>query len=431
MRWAKIYQERKRDIHEAVSVIKSGQRVYLSANASAPYALMRALAERKNELENVELVNMLLLGKDPLCTPEMKGHFFHSSLFVGSADREAVNAGRSAYIPVHLHQIPTLLRDNYLPLDVAMIHVSPPDEHGFVSLGTEVVAAKAAVEVAKHVIGQVNPKMPRTLGNSFVHVSQFASLVEVDEPLFTLDIEPFTDVEYKIGQHITSLIKDGDTLQLGIGGIPNAVLTLLEGRRDIGIHTEMISDGIVAAVEKGIITGLKKVFHPGKVIGTFVLGSEELYSLVNNNPLFELHPVDYTNDPFVVAKNDNMVAINSAIEVDLTGQVCSDSMGTYIYSGFGGQLDFIRGAAHAKNGRPVIALPATAKKGKLSRIVPTLQTGAGVVTTRADVRYVVTEFGVASLFGKNLQQRAKELIKVAHPDFRDMLTEEAKKRNFM
>ena len=432
MHWLTEYQNKKKDADSAVKVIKSGDRVYVSGNAATPYTLMDALAKRKDELKNVELVHMLFIkGGECLISPDMAGHFVHNGLFVGGADRPAVNEGRAGYVPVFLHEIPSLFRDGYLPLDVALIHTSLPDEFGFVSLGVEVVATKAAVETAKYVIAQVNPNMPRSLGNSFIHISQIHAVVESSLPLFQLHSEPCTDVEFKISQHVATLIEDGSTLQLGIGGIPNAVLSLIKDRRDLGIHTEMVSDGLIDAIEKGVITGARKNIHRGRVIGTFILGTEKLYKFVNNNPLFEMHPVEYTNDPTVVAQNDKMVAINSAIEVDITGQVCSDSIGTQVYSGFGGQVDFIRGAGKSKKGKPIIALSSTASAGKFSRIVPSLKPGAGVVTSRGDVRYVATEYGIVNLFGKNTQQRAKALIELAHPSFREELTKVAWERKLL
>jgi acyl-CoA hydrolase len=431
MSWVDDYKKKLVTAEEAVSVVKSGHRVYISGNAATPYILMKALAARKDELKDVELVHVLLLGEDPLSKPEMEGHFRHNSLFVGPADRKAINEGRADYIPIFLHQIPDIFYSRQMPLDVAILHVSPPDEHGFMSLGVEVLASKAAAECAKIVIAQINDKMPRVLGDSFLHVSRFQKLVEVSEPLPQLEKNPFSDVERMIGKLIADLIEDGSILQLGIGGIPDAVLAALSGRRDLGIHTEMVSDGVMEAIEAGIVTGARKTFHPYKVVITFALGSQKLYDFVDNNPTFEAHPVDYVNHPFNVARNDNMVAINSAIEVDITGQVCSDSIGTVIYSGFGGQVDFIRGAAHSKGGKPIIALPSTAKGGEMTRIVPFLKKGAGVVTTRADVRYVVTEYGVAYLYGKNLQERTRALINIAHPKFRPELIREAKSRNLL
>ncbi len=431
MPWVNDYKKKLVSAEEAVAEIKSRNRVYISGNAATPYVLLKALAARKDELEEVELVHVLLMGEDPLSRPEMEGHFRHNSLFVGPADRKAINEGRADYVPIFLHQIPNLFYSGQMPIDVAMLHLSPPDEHGFMSFGVEVLASKAAAETAKIVIAQVNEKMPRILGDSFIHVSRVHKIVEVSEPLPQLQKEPFSEVERKIGHFIADLIEDGSTLQLGIGGIPDAVLIALKGRRDLGIHTEMVSDGVMEAIEEGIITGAKKTFHPYKVILTFILGSDRLYEFADNNPIFEAHPTDYTNHPFNVSRNDNMVAINSAIEVDITGQVCSDSIGTYIYSGFGGQVDFIRGAAHSKGGKPIIALPSTAKNGETSRIVPFLKKGAGVVTTRADVKYVVTEYGVAYLHGKNLQERTKALISIAHPKFRPDLIKEAKERNLL
>lgn len=431
MSWVDNYKKKLATAEETVSVINSGDRVYISGNAATPYVLMKALAQRKDELQDVELVHVLLLGEDPLSKPEMEGHFRHNSLFVGPADRKAINEGRADYIPIFLHQIPNLFLSGQMPLDVAVLHLSPPDEHGFMSFGVEVLASKAAAEKAKIVIAQVNEKMPRVLGDSFIHVSRVHKVVEISEPLPQLEKSPPTDVERLMGKYIADLIEDGATLQLGIGGIPDAVLASLQGRKELGIHTEMISDGVMEAIEAGIITGSKKTLHPGKVVITFALGSTKLYDFIDNNPVIEAHPTDYVNHPFNVARNDNMIAINSAIEVDITGQVCSDSIGTFIYSGFGGQVDFIRGAAHSKGGKPVIALPATAKNGEVTRIVPYLKRGAGVVTTRADVRYVVTEYGVAYLYGKNLQERTIALINIAHPKFRPDLIKEAKVRKLL
>jgi acyl-CoA hydrolase len=421
MNWLSFYTSKVVPIDEAVSFVQSGDRVFISGNAATPLLLMNALAQRKENLYDVELNHVLLLGDDPLARPGMERHFRHNSLFVGPADREAIAEGRSAYVPVHLSQIPALFTEGIIPLDVALIHVSPPDEHGFMSFGVECAASKAAAESAKIVIAQVNDRMPRTLGDVFLHVSRVHKIVECSEPLLTLTPSPASEVETKIAAHVARLIGDGATLQLGIGGIPDAVLSQLDGIQNLGVHTEMVSDGVRRAIDRGIITNRKKTLHPGKVVATFVLGSNELYEYVNNNPHFELHPCNYTNDPFIIAQNANMVAINSAIEVDVTGQVCADSIGPKIYSGFGGQVDFVRGAAASKGGKPIIALPSTAKDGTVSRIVPQLKQGAGVVTTRADVHVVVTEFGIAWLHGKNLQQRAEALIAIAHPAFQTEL----------
>jgi acyl-CoA hydrolase len=421
MNWLDQYKSKVVTVEEAVRVIKSNDRIFLSGNAATPLLLTNALAQRAPELSNVEVNHVLLFGDDPLSKPGMAPHFRHNSLFVGPGDRQSIADGNSDYVPVHLSQIPSLFCDEYIPLDVAFIHISPPDAHGFMSFGVECAASKAAAENAKIVIAQVNECMPRTLGDVFIHVSRVNKIVECSIPIMELQPTTASNVEAKIADYITQIIEDGATLQLGIGGIPDAVLARIEGKQHLGIHTEMISDGVVEAIEKGIITSQKKTLHPGKVVATFVMGTKRLYDYVHNNPLFELHPCDYTNNPFIIAQNDKMVAINSCIEVDITGQVCSDSIGTKIYSGFGGQVDFIRGAAHSKGGKPIIALPSTTKNGTLSRIVPQLKPGAGVVTSRADVHYVVTEYGIASLHGKNLHQRAEALITIAHPKFRPEL----------
>ncbi len=431
MNWLDDYRSKLKSPVEAVQAVKCGDRVYYGGNAAIPKALIRALADRRDELQNVQLNHVLQLGQDPLSTEDMRGHFRHNSLFVGPADREAVNDGRADYVPVFLHQIPRLFRDGIIPLDVVMVQTSPPDEHGFMSLGVETLASKAACQVAKRVIVQVNERMPRILGDSFIHVNRASAIVEHTEPLPTLQVRPASEVERAIAGHVVPLIRPTSTVQMGIGGIPDAIYEEMEGSLELGIHSEMISDRAMRAIQRGVVTGSQKTIHQGKVVITFALGSEELYSFLNNNPLIESHPCEYVNDPFIISQNENMIAINSAIEVDLTGQVCSDSVGTYIYSGFGGQVDFIRGAARSKGGRPIIAIPATAKNGEMSRIVPCLRPGAGVVTSRADVHYVVTEFGAANLFGKNLRERAEALIRIAHPDFRDELERAAKERKLL
>jgi len=431
MNWYEDYKKKYCSIERAVSEIKSNDRVYISGNAATPFQLLKGLAGRKEELKNVDIHHVLLLGNDPLSKPEMQGHFRHHSLFVGPADRDAVNEGRADYYPVFLYEIPSLFYSGLLPLDVTLLHLSPPDEHGFMSFGVECLASKAAADSSKTVIALVNDKMPRTLGDSFIHVSRITKLVEISEDLPELSIPPFTEIEKKIGSYIADLVEDGSTLQLGIGGIPNAAIKAMFGKKDLGIHTEMVSDSIMEAMEAGVITGTKKTLHSRKVITTFYFGTKRLYDFIDNNPGFETHPTDYTNHPFIIGQNEKMVAINSAIEVDLTGQVCSDSIGTRIYSGYGGQVDFIRGAAQSKGGKPVIALPSTTRDGKVSKIVPTLKPGAGVVTTRADVHYIVTEYGAAYLHGKNLRQRVEALINIAHPDFRPMLEKEAKNRKLL
>jgi len=431
MNWVADYRAKLKTASEAVSIIKSNDRVYYGGNAAIPQALVRALAARKDELQNVQVSHVLLLGEDPLSKPEMVGHFRHNSLFVGPADRKAVNDGRADYVPIFLYMIPRLFNQKVIPVDVAMVAVSPPDEHGFMSLGVETLASKAACINAKHVIVQVNEMMPRVLGDCFLHVNRVHSVVEETEPLPTLAPGPPTEVELAISRHILELIEPGMTVQMGIGGIPDAIFAAMDGNLDLGIHTEMLSDQAMLAIQRGVVTGYRKTLHQGKVVITFALGSDTLYQFLDNNPLIEAHPVDYVNDPFTIGQNEKMIAINSAIEVDLTGQVCSDSIGPYIYSGFGGQVDFIRGAARSKGGKPVIALSSTAKGGALSRIVPFLKEGAGVVTSRADVHYVVTEFGTAYLFGKNLRERAEALIRIAHPDHQADLEAAARDRKLL
>ena len=431
MSWLDGYRSKLTRPSKAVGLIESGDRVYYGGNAAIPRSLVRALAKRSGELSDVQLNHVLLLGEDPLSQEGMEGHFRHNSLFVGPADRRAVNEGRADYVPIFLYQIPRLFEQGIVPLDVAMVQVSPPDEHGFMSLGVEVLASKAACRRAKTVIVQVNEAMPRVLGDSFLHVNQVSAIVEHTEPLPTLEPTPPSEVEKAIARHVVGLIEPGSTVQMGIGGIPDTIYRAIEGELDLGVHTEMLSDGAMRAIERGVITGNRKTLHPGKAVVTFALGSAELYEFLDNNPFIEAHPVEYVNDPFVIAQNDGLVAINSAIEIDLTGQVCSDSIGSRIYSGFGGQVDFIRGAARSKGGKPIIAVPSTARRGELSRIVPLLKPGSGVVTSRADVHYVVTEYGVANLFGRNLRERAEALIAIAHPDFREELEHAAKERRLL
>lgn len=420
------YQRRRVSLQDAAALVPDHARLYVSGNAATPQALLRALAARTDLQGPVTVQHVLLLGEDPFDTPTARGIFRHHAFFVGPADRAAVAQGRGEHVPVHLHQIPAAVRGG-APLDAVLLSASPPDEHGFMSLGVEVMASRAAIERAARVIVQVNEAMPRVHGDAFVHVREVHALVEHTEPLPVLQPPPPSAEQQAIAAHIAALVPDGATLQLGIGGVPDAVLRLITdpasgfARRDLGIHTEMVSDGLVSAVQSGAVTGRRKTLHPGKVILTFAMGSPTLYDFLQDNPLVEAHPCDYVNDPGVIARNERMVAINSALSVDLTGQVNSDSIGPRIYSGFGGQLDFIRGAAASKDGVPIIALPATAKDGTVSRIVPMLQPGAGVVTTRADVRWVVTEHGAVNLFGCTLAERAERLISIAAPQFRDEL----------
>jgi len=415
-------------LEQAASLVASGDNVFISGNAASPTEFMKAVAKRKDVLEDVSIYHLLLLGEDPISDESFKGHIHHAAFFVGQAERKSVMKGRADYIPIFLSEIPSVISSGAIPMDVVFVMVSPPDDYGFMSLGVECAASKVAVEYGKKVIVQVNENMPRTHGDTFIHVSDIDFIVERTHPLVELETHEFTDVERRIAQYIAPLIEDGSTMQLGIGGIPNAVLCELEGKHDLGIHTEMVSDGVLRAIEKGIVTNSKKNFHPKKAVATFVLGTKRLYEFVNDNPMFEFLPSDYTNNPFNIARNEKMVSINSAIEIDVTGQVCADSVGASIFSGFGGQLDFVRGSSASKGGKAIIALPSTARSGTISRIVPFLRQGAGVVTTRGDVRYVVTEFGVAYLFGKNLRQRAEALINISHPSFREQLQREVFER---
>ena len=428
--WHYLYAERLCSAEKAMRSVHSGNRVFLTGNCSVPKTLLAALIERARSLHDVEISQVLTIGNLGCVTPEMEGHLRVNSMFVSEDVRDAVNSGRADFTPVFLSEIPKLYRTR-LPLDVALVHVSPPDEHGFCSFGIEVGVTKTAAEVAKIVIAEVNPKMPRTLGDSFIHVSKLTHIVEVDYDLPDIRMGEPNDVQTAIARHIAALIEDGSTLQTGIGGIPDAVLGFLEDKRNLGVHTELFSDGIISLVEQGVVNNEAKSLHPGKIIAGFVLGTRRLYDFIHDNPIIELHPTEYVNDPFRIAQNDRMVSINSAIEVDLTGQVCADSLGHVFYSGVGGQLDFIRGAARSKGGKPIIALPATARGDTLSRIVPELKAGAGVVTTRNDVHYVVTEYGVADLYGRTIAQRVRALIEIAHPRFREELERKAREWHYL
>ena len=403
---------------EAVKIIKSNDRVYIQAGAAAPQTLINAMSERSDELRNVEVCHLHTEGKAPYANPDLKASFHVNSFFLGSNVRHTIKAGNGSYTPVFLSEVPILFKRNIIDIDVTLIQVSPPDKHGYCSLGTTVMATVAAIENANHVIAQINPQMPRTHGDGIIHISELNSFVEVDEPIFEIQIPEITDIEKKIGGFIAELIDDRSTLQMGIGNIPNAVLQNLGNHKDLGIHSEMISDGVVDLILKDVINGNYKGVSPGRAMATFLLGSRKLYDYVDDNPFIELRTSDYVNDVAVIRQNPKMVAINSAVEVDLTGQICSDSIGTRLYSGVGGQVDFIRGASLSEGGKAIIALPSTTKKG-VSRIVPFLKKGAGVVTTRANVHYVVTEYGVANLYGKTIRQREKALINITHPDFRE------------
>ncbi|MCX7797526.1 MAG: 4-hydroxybutyrate CoA-transferase [Melioribacter sp.] len=431
--WIKKYNAKITTPEEAVKIIKSGDKIIVQPGCAAPLELINAMVNRKDELYNVEIYHILVVGDLPYVKPGMEKHFKHKAFFIGANVRQAINEGRAEFIPIFLSEVTLLFKRGIIQADVALIHVSPPDEHGFCSYGIDVGNIKTPAEKAKCVIAQVNKQMPRGLGNSFIHVNKIDYIVEVDLPLQELpQVDPditseMLEIFDKIGRNVASLIEDGSTLQMGIGAIPDAVLRYLHNKNDLGVHTEMFSDGLIDLIEEGVVNGEKKTLHPGKVIAGFVLGTKKLYDYIDNNPIFEFHPQEYVNDPFLISQNYKMVAINSAIEIDLTGQVCADSLGTKFFSGIGGQLDFIRGASRSEGGKPIIALPSATKDLKFSKIVPTLKPGAGVVTTRGDVHYVVTEYGIANLFGKSIQERARALIEIAHPAFRDELTEFAKK----
>jgi 4-hydroxybutyrate CoA-transferase len=414
---------------EAVSEIKSGQQIFMHGAAATPSVLLAALVRRGHELQDVKIVHMHAEGPHPHLEPEMQGHFLHKALFIGPNARKAINEGRAEFIPVFLSDIPRLIDQNYLPLDAVLCNLSPPDEHGFCSLGTSVDAMLSAVRSAKSVIVQFNKSMPRTLGDSFVHVSKIDYAVEVDQPPYDHNPGDVGEVELKIGAFVADLVQDEATLQMGIGAIPSAVGRLLYDKKNLGVHTEMFTDILVDLVERGVVTCEAKEVNCGKVVTSFMMGTERLYKFVDNNPMVEMRPVDYTNDTSLIRRFKRMTAINSAIEVDITGQVCADSIGSRMYSGVGGQMDFVRGAALAEQGQAIIALPSTAANGKFSRIAMSLKEGAGVTTTRSHVQTIVTEYGVAQLFGQSLRERAKRLIAIAHPDFRDELTVYARKHH--
>jgi 4-hydroxybutyrate CoA-transferase len=407
---------------EAVSVIKSGDQVFMQGAAATPEILLEALVKRAPELTDVKIVHMHAEGPHPHLAPDMAGHFRHKALFIGANARQAIKEGRAEFVPVFLSEIPLLFERGIMPLDACLINVSTPDTHGFCSLGTSVDTVLTAIRCGKTIIAQVNKAMPRTLGDSFVHVDRIHFGVEVDEPPYEHADPVIGDVERRIGEFVADLIPDEACLQMGIGAIPSAVGQHLDHKKDLGVHTEMFTDVLVDLVERGVVTCQKKDVDCGKIVVTFMMGTKRLYRFVDNNPMVEMRQVDYTNDTSVIRKLRRMTAVNSAIEVDLTGQVCADSIGHRMYSGVGGQMDFVRGAALADEGRPIMALPSTAADGRVSRITVALKEGAGVTTTRSHVRYVVTEYGVADLFGQSFRERAKRLIAIAHPDFRDELT---------
>jgi 4-hydroxybutyrate CoA-transferase len=421
MDWLADYRRKIVPPQEAVHCIQSNMRVYIHPGCAEPEELVEALMARAPFVRNVEIVHLLTVGRADYIAPQMEGHFRHNAMFIGGNVRQAINEGRADYTPVFLSQVEDLFESEQMPIDVALIQVSPPDAHGFCSFGVGVDATLGAARYAKFVLAQVNDQMPRTFGDSFIHVNDLDAVVEVSRPLCELKPAVITETHHAIGKNVASLVEEGATLQLGIGAIPDAVLLELTNHRNLGVHTEMLSDCAIPLIESGVINGSMKSIHRGKIILGFVLGSKKLFDFVDNNPMFEFHPSRYTNDPYIISTNHKMVAVNSALQVDITGQVCADSIGTYLYSGIGGQVDFIRGSSRCKGGKPVIAMPATAKHGELSRIVPMLDPGAGVVTSRGSAHYIVTEFGVAYLHGKTIRQRAEALISIAHPKFREEL----------
>lgn len=435
MSWMKTYESRVTSAEEAVRAVRSGDRIFLTENCSVPQKLLEALVARARagELENVEICHALTLGSSDYVAPEMEGRIRANALFIGPNVRKAVQEGRADFTPVLLSEFTLLFKRAILPVDVAFVHLSPPDEHGFCSYGIETGLTKSPAEAARIIIAEINENMPRCLGDSFIHVSRLNYIVPVNYPLLELPMSEggLSEVHIKIGQYIAELIPDGATMQMGIGEIPDAVLNFLYDKRDLGVHTELFSDSVIDLVERGVITNARKTINVGKITAGFMLGTRRLYTWAHDNPLIELRRTEYVNDPFVIAQNYRQVAINSAIEVDLTGQVCADSIGPKLYSGVGGQLDFIYGASRSEGGVPIIALPSTAQGGTVSRIVPMLRQGAGVVTSRYHVHYVVTEYGVADLYGKTIRQRAQALINVAAPQFRDELKRAARELHYI
>ena len=423
MKWDEIYKLKLVTAEEAVKKIKSKDRVVIGHAVSEPTSLVDAMVNNRENYEDVEIVHMVPMGKSEYTKPGMEKHFRHNAIFVGAPTREAVSSGRADFTPCYFFEVPSLFKKN-LCVDVALIQVSAPDEHGYCSFGVAVDYTKPAAEAAKVVIAEVNNKMPRTMGNSFIHVSEIDNIVENNHAIIELKPPVIGEIEKAIGEYCASLVEDGSTLQLGIGAIPDAVLLFLKGKKDLGIHSEMISDGVVELVEAGVITNKAKALHPGKIIVTFLMGTQRLYDFVNNNPMVEMYPVDYVNDPTVIMRNSKMVAINSCVQVDLMGQVASECVGLKQISGVGGQVDFVRGSNMSPEGKTIMAMPSTAAKGKLSKIVAFLDQGATVTTGRTDVDYVVTEYGIAQLKGKSLKDRARALINIAHEDFKVELAQE-------
>ncbi|MCX5851590.1 MAG: 4-hydroxybutyrate CoA-transferase [Deltaproteobacteria bacterium] len=424
MGWEEIYKRRLATAAEAVRRIKSGDRIVVGHACGSPEVLLKAMVENKDAYENVEIVHMVAMGPSEYCLPENSPHFIHNSLFAGATSRKAIHDGRAMFTPSHFSQIPRLFTKKILPVDVTLCMLSPPDEHGFCSFGVSVDYTKPAAESSALVIAEVTPHMPRTLGDAFIHVSRIDCIVETASKPIILQPPKISDIDEKIGGYCAELIRDGDCLQLGIGAVPDSILGFLKDKKELGIHTEMFSDGVVDLVNEGVITCTRKNFHTSKMVATFFMGTEKLYRFVHNNPMVEMFPVDYTNNPAMIARNNNMVSVNSALQIDLTGQACSESIGYRQFSGTGGQADFIRGAAWSQGGRSILAFHSTASRGTLSRIVPHLDEGAVVTTTRTDIHFAVTEYGIADLRGKSVPQRAEALIAIAHPGFREELRKE-------
>jgi acyl-CoA hydrolase/GNAT superfamily N-acetyltransferase len=429
--WLDHHRSRITTPAAAVKRIAAGRRILIGSGAAEPTTLVRALVEHGEHLADNEIVHLLTLGPAPYVSPDMRGRFRHTAFFIGSNVREAVQDGRADFMPVFLSEIPRLIRSRRVRVDVVLMQVTPPDRHGRVSLGVSVDVVRAAVDSADLVIAEVNPNMPRTFGDAVVDMSDIDWLVPVEEPVLELHPRPLDEVSLEIGRHVATLIPDGATLQTGIGAIPHAVVRALANRRDLGIHTEMLSDSVLDLVDAGVVTGKRKTLCPGKIVTSFVMGTRRLYDWVHDNPSVELRSSEFTNDPYVISQNDDMIAINSALAVDLTGQVAADTLDGRFFSGIGGQVDFIRGAARSRRGKPIIAMPSTAKRGTVSRIQPVLEAGTGIVTSRGDVHFVVTEYGIADLFGRNVRERTTALAEIAHPDFRSELIAHAKARHYV
>ncbi len=431
LNWQESYKQKLTDAQTALSRIKRGARIFIASACGEPQLLVKTLLEMGRNLADVELIHFLDLGLTDYTTDIYTEHFRHNALFIGSNARSAIKEGRADYTPIFLSEVPLMMQRGAMPIDVALITVSKPDLNGYVSLGISVDITKTAAEVARYVVAEVNSNMPRTLGDSFLHVSEISAFVESDTPLLEFEQKSPSNIAQSIGKLIADLIDNESTIQTGVGKIPNSVFPYLANKKDLGVHTETFTDGLIDLIEGGVVTCRKKSLHPGKVVASFCMGTRRLYDYVHNNPLFEFRPCQYVNDPYVIAQNDRMVSINSALTVDLTGQVCSDSLGFEFYSGIGGQVDFVRGSAMSRRGKSIMVLPSTTEDGKISRIVPYLSSGSGVVVTRGDIHYVVTEYGIAYLHGKSIRERAMMLINIAHPDFREELLESARRQGYI